>query len=98
MGYFLGFTGPITYKKNDWLREIVKNMPLDRILVETDAPFLAPQAKRGKRNEPAYVNYIADYIAELRGVSPEIFRGIATENSACLFGRDEIYGGWESDQ
>jgi TatD DNase family protein len=92
MGYFLGFTGPITYKKNDWLREIVKNIPLDRILVETDAPFLAPQAKRGKRNEPAYVNYISDYIAELRGISAEIFRGITTENAACLFGRDEIYG------
>ena len=95
MGYFLGFTGPVTYKKNDWLREIVKNIPLDRILVETDAPFLSPQAKRGKRNEPAFVNYIADYIAELRGVSPEIFRGITTENSACLFGRDEIYGEWD---
>lgn len=92
MGYFLGFTGPITYKKNDWLREIVKDIPLDRILVETDAPFLAPQARRGKRNEPAYVNYISDYIAELRGVSAEIFRGITTENAACLFGRDEIYG------
>lgn len=97
MGYFLGFTGPVTYKKNDWLRNIVKNVPLDRILVETDAPFLAPQAKRGKRNEPAYVNYIADYIAELRGISPEIFRGIVTENSACLFGRDEIYGAWNGD-
>lgn len=92
MGYFLGFTGPITFKKNEWLREIVKDMPLDRILVETDAPFLAPQEKRGKRNEPAYVNYIADFIADLRGVSHEIFRGITTENAACLFGREEIYG------
>ena len=95
MGYFLGFTGPITYKKNDWLRDIVKNIPLDRILVETDAPFLSPQVKRGKRNEPAYVNYISDFIAEIRGVSPEIFRGITTENAACLFGRAEIYGEYE---
>ena len=92
MGYFLGITGPITYKKNDWLRSIVKNMPLDRIVVETDGPFLAPQVVRGKRNEPAFVSYIADYIAELRGVSAEIFWGILTENTACLFGGDEIYG------
>ncbi len=93
MGYFLGFTGPITYKKNEWLRDIAKNMPLDRILVETDAPFLAPQFKRGKRNEPAYVANIADYIAELRGISTEIFQNVLTENTGCCFGREEIYGG-----
>ncbi|MEM9775947.1 MAG: TatD family hydrolase [Chloroflexota bacterium] len=92
MGYFLGITGPVTYKKNDWLREIVKKMPLDRIVVETDGPFLAPQVVRGKRNEPAYVSDIADYIAELRGISNEIFWGILTENTACLFGGDVIYG------
>ncbi len=92
LGYFLGFTGPITYKKNDWLRTIAQMIPLDRIVVETDAPFLAPQFKRGKRNEPAYVANIADYIAELRGISAEVFRNITTENSACLFGRAEIYG------
>ncbi len=91
MGYFLGFTGPITYKKNDELREIVQEMPIDRILVETDAPFLAPQKRRGKRNEPAYVKYIADYIAELRGIDPEMMANITTENAACLFGRDVIY-------
>lgn len=92
MGYFLGFTGPITYKKNDWLRDIVKNIPLDRILVETDAPFLAPQFKRGKRNEPAFVANIADYIADLRGISAEIFWNVLTENTGCCFGREEIYG------
>lgn len=91
LGYFLGFTGPITYKKNDELREIATEMPLDRILVETDAPFLAPQVKRGKRNEPAYVQYINDFIAELRGVSPELMANMTTENAACLFGRDVIY-------
>lgn len=91
LGYFLGFTGPITYKKNDELREIATEMPLDRILVETDAPFLAPQVKRGKRNEPAYVQYINDFIAALRGVSPELMANMTTENAACLFGRDVIY-------
>lgn len=91
MGYFLGFTGPITYKKNDELRDIVREMPLDRILVETDAPFLAPQAQRGQRNEPAYVKLICDYIAELRGLTPEMMANVTTENAACLFGRDIIY-------
>ena len=66
-------------------------MPIDRILIETDAPFLAPQARRGKRNEPAYVKYINEYIADLRGVSAEMMANITTENAACLFGRDIIY-------
>lgn len=91
MGYFLGFTGPITYKKSDELRDIVREMPLDRILVETDAPFLAPQVRRGQRNEPAYVKFICDYIAELRGLTPDMMANITTENAACLFGRDIIY-------
>ena len=91
MGYFLGFTGPVTYKKNDELREIVREMPLDRILVETDAPFLAPQARRGQRNEPAYVKFICDYIAQIRGLSPDMMANVTTENAACLFGRDIIY-------
>lgn len=91
LGYFLGFTGPITYKKNDELREIAKEMPLDRLVVETDAPFLAPQAKRGQRNEPAYVSYINEFIAELRGLSPDMMANMTTENAACLFGRDVIY-------
>lgn len=91
LGYYLGFTGPITYKKNDHLRNIAREMPIDRLLVETDAPFLAPQVKRGKRNEPAYVKYIADYIADLRGLAPETLADMTTENAACLFGRDYIY-------
>jgi TatD DNase family protein len=91
MGYFLGFTGPITYKKNDALREIAREMPLDRLLIETDGPFLAPQVRRGKRNEPAYVKYICDYIADLRGIPPTTMANVTTENAACLFGRDIIY-------
>lgn len=91
MGYFLGITGPITYKRNAALREIVKTMPIDRLVVETDGPFLAPQAHRGKRNEPAYVKLIADYIADLRGLSPTTLADLTTENAACLFGREAIY-------
>ena len=81
----------VTYKKNDELREIATEMPLDRLLIETDAPFLAPQVKRGKRNEPAYVKYINDFIADLRGIDPEVMANMTTENEACLFGRDVIY-------
>ncbi len=91
LGYFLGFTGPVTYKKNDELREIVREMPIDRIVVETDGPFLAPAGRRGRRNEPAFVREIADFIAALRDVSPETMANITTENAACLFGRDAIY-------
>lgn len=91
MGYFLGITGPVTYKKNNDLREIVKMMPIDRLVVETDGPFLAPQAKRGQRNEPAFVKIIADYIANLRGIDPDTMADLTTENAACLFGRETIY-------
>lgn len=91
LGFFLGFTGPVTYKKNEALREVAKEMPLDRLLVETDGPFLAPQSQRGRRNEPAYVRDIAAFLAELRGLPLEIFANMTTENAACLFGRDNIY-------
>lgn len=91
LGYFLGFTGPVTYKKNIETQRIAREMPIDRLLVETDAPFLTPIPKRGERNEPAYVRYVADFIAGLRGLSPEIFEDLTTENCACLFGRDIIY-------
>ena len=87
LGYFLGFTGPVTYKKNDALREIAKEMPIDRLVVETDGPYLSPQVRRGKRNEPAYVKFIADFIGELRGLDSETIANLTTENAACLFGR-----------
>lgn len=92
MGYFLGFTGPITYKKNEWLRDILRETPSDRILVETDGPFLAPQKHRGQRNEPAYVKEIAKFMARILKIDEPIFANITTENAACLFGREEIYG------
>lgn len=91
MGFYLGFTGPVTYPKNDVLREVAREVPFDRILVETDAPFLAPQSQRGRRNEPAYVADIAAFIAQLRGLKPSVFANMTTENAACLFGRDAIY-------
>ena len=86
MGFYLGFTGPVTFKKANDLRDIAAKVPLDRILVETDAPFLAPQPRRGKRNEPAYVTYIAEQIAALHDLDIADFAQLTTANAARLFG------------
>jgi TatD DNase family protein len=86
LGYYLGFTGPVTYPKAAELRKVVAQAPLDRILVETDAPFLAPQARRGRRNEPAYVNYVLERVAEIHGLSTEEAARQTTDNVRRLFG------------
>jgi TatD DNase family protein len=86
MGYYLGFTGPVTFKKAKTLRQIAMRVPLNRILVETDAPFLAPQPRRGRRNEPAYVTYIAARIAALHNMDSADFARQTTTNAANLFG------------
>lgn len=70
-GFFLGITGPVTFKKAADLHEVARQMPPDRMLIETDAPYLTPHPFRGKRNQPAFVSYVADRIAELRETSPE---------------------------
>lgn len=87
MGYYLGFTGPVTFKKADDLRQIAARVPLDRILIETDAPFLAPQPQRGKRNEPAFVSFIAQRLAELHGLDFALFSQKTTANAVRLFGQ-----------
>lgn len=86
MGFYIGITGPVTFKKADDLRHIVARLPLNRIVVETDAPFLAPQQRRGKRNEPSFVAYVAEQIAALHGLSREEIARITTANAQCLFG------------
>ena len=87
MGFYLGFTGPITFKKADDLREIAAKVPLDRILVETDAPFLTPHPYRGKRNEPAYVAYVAEKLAAVRGMETAVLAQHTTQNALRLFSR-----------
>lgn len=87
LGLFISFAGPVTYKKNDGLREAVKACPVDRILIETDAPFLAPQAHRGKRNEPAFLAETARWIADLKGISVTELGERTLKNSETLFGR-----------
>jgi TatD DNase family protein len=85
LGYYLGVAGPLTYKKNAALRAIFAAAPLDRILVETDAPYLTPQAQRGKRNEPAYVRLVAEKLAEVRRLGLEAVAQATTANAARLF-------------
>lgn len=85
MGFYLGFTGPLTYKKADSLRSIAVRVPLDRLLIETDAPYLTPHPHRGERNEPAYVRLVAEQLAELHSLPLAEIARITTENAARLF-------------
>ncbi|HYO89953.1 MAG TPA: TatD family hydrolase [Candidatus Limnocylindrales bacterium] len=84
-GFYLGFTGPVTYKTADELRRIAMDAPLDRILIETDSPFLTPTPYRGKRNEPAYVRLVAERIAALRGLTLAELAATTTANTERLF-------------
>lgn len=84
-GYYIGIDGHITYPKNDELRRVIKNTPPERLLLETDAPFLPPQQFRGKQNHPAYIPLIADFIASLKETTPNIIEKQTTENAKKLF-------------
>lgn len=93
MGYFLGITGPVTYKNAGDLRKVVAAVPLERLLIETDSPFLSPQQKRGKRNEPANVRFIAQKIAEVRDQSETEVITQIQKNAAKLFRWEETVQG-----
>lgn len=85
-GFYLGFTGPITYKNADLTRHIAAETPLDRILVETDGPFLTPHPHRGKRNEPAYIPLMAERLAAIKQISLAEMSAATTANAMRLFG------------
>ena len=85
LGFHISFAGPLTYKKNDALRKACHLCPADRILIETDCPYLPPQAMRGKRNEPAMIVETARVAAEARGEKFEVFASQSTENALKLF-------------
>ena len=85
LGFYIGFTGIVTFKKSDELRAIAAQLPADRILVETDAPYLAPGKFRGKRNEPSYVTETAKVLADTRGVAFDDIARQTTENFFRLF-------------
>lgn len=86
LNFYLSIAGPVTYPKADRLRDAVRQIPLDRLLVETDCPLLTPQKHRGQRNEPAYVRYMAAEIAHCHGVSLAEVEETTTRNAKRLFG------------
>ena len=86
MGFYISIAGPITYPNAKTLREVASHISIDRLVVETDCPFLPPQPFRGKRNEPAYVKFTADTLAETLGVTKEHLAEQTTKNAEMLFG------------
>ena len=85
MNFYISFSGIVTFKNSKVLQEVAKQIPLDRMLIETDAPYLAPDPHRGKQNEPAYVRYTAEYLANLHQVSLDEFAEKTTGNFFDLF-------------
>ena len=85
LGLYLGIGGPLTFKKNDILRDAVSEIPLDKIVLETDSPYLTPVPYRGKRNEPLYVRYVAEEIARIKELSIDKAAAVTTENARQLF-------------
>lgn len=85
MGFFISFAGPLTFKKAPHLWEAAMNVPLDRLMVETDSPYLAPEPLRGRRNEPANVVWVLRRLAELRGLPEEEMARVTTENARRFY-------------
>jgi TatD DNase family protein len=86
LGAYFGFAGPLTYKKNDSLREAARQIPLSQLLIETDAPFLPPEPYRGRRNHPALARYTLSRLAEIRGMDVEKMESITDQNAQACFG------------
>lgn len=90
LGFYISIAGPVTYKKSATLREVARRLPLDRVLVETDCPYLTPVPFRGKRNEPAYVRFTVEEIATLRNMQWEELAGFIYDNTRRLFNIKDI--------
>jgi TatD DNase family protein len=85
LGFYIGMDGPVTFPKADKLRAVAQDVPLDRLLLETDGPYLTPAPHRGRRNEPAYLTHITDQIATLRGSTTDVISRMTTSNAEKLF-------------
>ncbi len=85
LGFFVSFTANITYKNTGALRDIIRTVPLERIFLETDAPYLSPEGLRGRRNEPAYIKYVAEQIAQIKAVSLEEVARVTSQNARQFF-------------
>ena len=86
LGYYISFAGPLTFKKAPKLQEAARIIPKDRLLIETDSPYMAPEPMRGRRNEPANVRFVGLKMAELRGERPEEVAAYTTENAMRVYG------------
>lgn len=93
LGLYIGFSGILTFPNAETIREVAGTVPADRLLIETDAPYLAPPPYRGKRNEPAYVVRVAEVLAEIRGISMKDVAALTSANAARLFGWKETRHG-----
>jgi TatD DNase family protein len=87
LGFYVGITGPVTFKKSKDMQEVARGIDFGRLLIETDAPFLSPHPYRGRRNEPAYVRFVAQAVAELRGCDLARVAQQTTQNAQTLFRR-----------
>ena len=85
LGFYISFAGPLTFRNTRVALEVAAKAPLDRLLVETDCPYLAPEPNRGHRNEPAFVAFTAAKMAEIRGIDADQMSAICTENGKTLF-------------
>jgi TatD DNase family protein len=90
LGFYISLSGIVTFKNAEDLRNVIRTVPLDRLLVETDSPYLAPVPKRGKRNEPGFVKHTADFAADLFGLAHEDFAAKTTENFRRLFKKARV--------
>ena len=85
MGFYISFSGIVTFKNAKELQEVARHVPLERMLIETDSPYLAPVPMRGKTNEPGFVKHVAEYLADLKGVSVDELARITSANFHTLF-------------
>ena len=90
INFYISVSGIVTFKNAENIRQTIKKVPLDKLLVETDAPYLAPVPKRGKRNEPAFVRYTAEYLSELKNVSIQKLSEQTTKNFLKLFDKVKL--------
>ena len=89
LGMMISFSGVVTFKKATDIQEVARELPLDKILVETDAPYLAPVPKRGRENKTAYTRYVVDFIADLRGMTTEELAAVTSANAERIFGLEK---------
>ncbi len=91
LGFYISFSGIVTFKNASDIQDVARRAPLDRILLETDSPYLAPVPFRGRTNEPAYVKHTAEYVAQLRGISYDAVAEATSENFFRLFPHASVH-------